>query len=299
MKKRKWYTLYGQIVGQENLRLAFRKVKANGGAPGIDGQTIERFEARLGQNLAELERQLRQKRYRPSPVRRHYTEKPDGSLRPLGIPTVRDRVVQQAVLNVLDKHAVFESKFMDTSYGFRPGRSTRMAMRRIQKHLKEGRDWVVDADLKSYFDTIPHERLMAFVAEEIADGSVLRLIRAWLRAGVMDGGEVTYPKAGTPQGGVISPLLANIYLHYFDVKMADLGYEVIRYADVYAESRKYGGRKLVPLLRKSLAVAGGQCAMPSWGRTSLLSLPSRIDCAPGSVGRPLLRESVSRRLPGR
>lgn len=231
MKKRKWYSLYGQVIDRQNLLAAFRKVKANRGAPGVDGETIVQFEANLDQNLDELERQLRQKRYKPAPVKRHYIEKSDGSLRPLGIPRVRDRVVQQAVLNVLEKHAVFEGMFLDMSYGFRPGRNTRQAMRHIKAHLEEGHVWVVDADLKSYFDTIPHERLMAFVAEEIADGSVLRLLRAWLTAGVMDDGKTTYPKAGTPQGGVISPLLANVYLHYFDVKMTGYGYRVVRYAD--------------------------------------------------------------------
>ena len=208
MKKRKWYSLYGQVIERRNLLDAFRKVKANRGAPGVDGETIARFEAQLDRNLDELERLLRQKRYKPSPVLRHYIEKPDGSLRPLGIPTVRDRVVQQALLNVLDRHGVFESKFLDVSYGFRPGRSTRMAMRHVKAHLEEGYTWVVDVDLKSYFDTIPHERLMEFVAEEISDGSVLGLIRAWLTAGVMDEGKITYPERGTPQGGVISPLLA-------------------------------------------------------------------------------------------
>lgn len=231
MKKRKWYSLYGQVIERRNLLDAFRKVKANRGAPGVDGETIARFEAQLDCNLDELERLLRQKRYKPSPVLRHYIEKPDGSLRPLGIPTVRDRVVQQALLNVLDRHGVFESKFLDVSYGFRPGRSTRMAMRRVKAHLEEGYTWVVDVDLKSYFDTIPHERLMEFVAEEISDGSVLGLIRAWLTAGVMDEGKITYPERGTPQGGVISPLLANIYLHYFDVKMTQHGYRIVRYAD--------------------------------------------------------------------
>lgn len=231
MKKRTWYSLYGQVMERRNLIEAFRKVKANGGAPGVDGVTIAQFRAQLEQNIAELERLLRQKRYQPSPVLRHYIEKPDGSLRPLGIPTVRDRVVQQALLNVLDRHAVFENKFLDVSYGFRPGRNAIMAMRRIKAHLEEGYTWVVDADLRSYFDTIPHERLMDFVAEEISDGSVLRLIRAWLTAGVMDEGKTTYPKTGTPQGGVISPLLANIYLHYFDVKMTGYGYRLVRYAD--------------------------------------------------------------------
>lgn len=231
MKKRKWYSLYGQVMERPNLVNAFQKVKANGGAAGVDGETIRQFGAQLDQRLGEIERQLREKRYTPSPVQRHYIEKADGSLRPLGIPTVRDRVVQQALVNVLDRHAVFESKFLDMSYGFRPGRSARMAMRRIKAHLEEGYTWVVDADLKSYFDTIPHERLMAFVAEEISDGSVLGLIRAWLTAGVMDEGHIAYPEAGTPQGGVISPVLANVYLHYFDVKMTGYGYRVVRYAD--------------------------------------------------------------------
>jgi group II intron reverse transcriptase/maturase len=172
---------------------------------------------------------LKADRYAPQAILRVWIPKPDGRKRPLGIPTVADRVVQQAVLNILGP--IFERKFVDASHGFRPGRSTHTALRQIWKQIKGGRTWIVDADIKSYFDTIPHERLVDFVAEEVADGRVLTLVRQFLAAKVLEGVELKDVELGTPQGGVISPLLANIYLHYFDAKMAVEGRVVVRYAD--------------------------------------------------------------------
>jgi len=227
MPKKKHHSLYGQIL--QRLDTAFAKVKANRGAAGVDRESIVEFEANLEANLAQLKRDLKEKTYVPQPVRRVYIPKANGGQRPLGIPTVRDRVVQQALRLVLEP--VFEPLFCDSSYGFRPGRSAHQALDRVSGHLREGYKWVVDCDLKAYFDTIPQEALIDRVAEEVADGTVLRLIRSFLRAGVMSEGQFQRTIAGTPQGGVISPLLANIYLHSFDQLMEDRGLRMTRYAD--------------------------------------------------------------------
>lgn len=228
-KGRKVHSLIDKVYSRKNLELAWEKVKANKGAGGIDGVSIERFEANKDRYLDELHRALKEDRYRPTPVRRVWIPKPDGKRRPLGIPTIKDRVVQQALLNRLGP--IFEKKFLPTSFGFRPGRNTHDALRRVWKKFREGYLWVVDADIKGYFDTISHERLIDFVAEEISDGRVLHLIRMFLKSGVMEGGKKLPTPSGTPQGGVISPLLANIYLHWYDLRMREKGYEATRYAD--------------------------------------------------------------------
>ncbi|MBI5133708.1 MAG: group II intron reverse transcriptase/maturase [Thaumarchaeota archaeon] len=229
MKKRKWYSLIDKIWSLSNLEDAFSKVKENRGAGGIDGVSITQFEAQKQQNLLEIQRLLRSKQYKVIPVRRVEIPKPDGNYRPLGIPTVRDRVVQQATLNKLDP--IFETKFLDCSYGFRKGRNAHQAVVKVEQYRDEGCEWVVEADIDSFFDSVDHELLIDQVAEEISDGSVLRLIRSWLEAGAFKGIELIETNIGTPQGGVISPLLANIYLHPFDVQMTALGFKLVRYAD--------------------------------------------------------------------
>lgn len=229
MPKRKWYSLIDKVWRMDNLLVAAERVLANKGAGGVDGQTCEAFKANLKVELEKLHDELRTKTYRPQPVRRVFIPKANGGQRGLGVPAVRDRVVQQALRQVIEP--IFEEKFLPCSYGFREGFSAHMALDAISAALEEGRVWAVDADLKSYFDTIPHDRLIDRVAEEIADSSILRLIRAFLESGIMEGGTFTESETGTPQGGVISPLLANIYLHAFDVRMTERGHALIRFAD--------------------------------------------------------------------
>jgi len=229
LKKRKWYSLYDKVYAQSNLERAWEKVRSNKGAGGVDRQTIASFERKKEQELRELHRLLREKRYRPHALRRVYIPKANGEQRPLGIPTIRDRVVQQALLNILEP--IFEPLFHDHSYGFRPQRDTHQAIAHVRKAVSEGKEWIVDVDIRKYFDTVNHDLLLDAVNEEISDGSVLRLLRMFLESGVMENGVRMATEEGTPQGGVISPLLANIYLNRFDWEMAKAGYDVVRYAD--------------------------------------------------------------------
>jgi RNA-directed DNA polymerase len=214
-----------------NLGSAFQKVWANGGSAGADKQTVAHFARQAESELTRLHEQLRDGTYRPQPVRRAWIPKPGSKeKRPLGIPAVRDRIVQAALRHVLEP--IFETEFAGNSYGFRPGRGAKDALRRVDTLLKAGHDWVVDADLKSYFDTIPHEGLMALIKERVADGRVLALVERFLRAGVLERAKGWQPtERGTPQGGVISPLLANLYLDPFDHQMERAGWELVRYAD--------------------------------------------------------------------
>jgi len=229
VKGGKWFSLMDKAIRPETLMAAWQKVAGNGGAAGVDRQSIDRFAARSTAYLSELAQALKERRYEPHPVRRVDIPKGDGKTRPLGIPTVKDRVVQTALKFVLEP--VFEAQFRTGSYGFRPGRGCKDALREVDGLLKEGYTFVVDADLQSYFDTIPRDRLMQRVEEQISDGAVLELIDKFLRQDVMQDGKRWTPTGGTPQGAVISPLLANVYLHPLDVLMEERGYRMVRYAD--------------------------------------------------------------------
>ena len=225
-----WFSLIDKVYSPRNLRAAFAKVKANRGGPGVDHQTIEMFESHLEENLQHLSGHLRDGRYRPQAIRRVWIPKPDGKEpRPLGIPTVRDRVAQAALRQLLEP--IFERDFAEHSYGFRPNRSCKDALRRVNGLLQAGYTWVVDADLKSYFDSIPHASLMARLRVKVADGRVLALIEAYLKQQVMETAGAWTPERGSPQGAVISPLLSNIYLDPLDHAMAEAGIEMVRYAD--------------------------------------------------------------------
>ena len=230
VKGGRWYSLIDKVYAPRTLQAAFARVKANGGAPGTDHVTIERFEADLDANFDRLHRALRDGTYRPQAIRRVWVPKPGRrERRPLGIPTVRDRVVQTALRMALEP--IFERDFAEHSYGFRPKRGAKDALRRVDRLLKAGYAWVVDADLRRYFDTIPRDRLMERVRAKVSDGRVLALLEAYLGQDVLDGAASWTPDAGTPQGAVISPLLSNIYLDPLDHQMAEQGYEMVRYAD--------------------------------------------------------------------
>jgi RNA-directed DNA polymerase len=229
VKGGKWYSLIDKVYALDTLRAAWAKVQANQGAAGVDGQSVERFAAKAEEYLSELVTALREGDYRPQAVKRVEIPKGDGRTRPLGIPTVKDRIVQQAVRLVIEP--IFERAFCDGSYGFRPERGCHDALREVDRLLKAGYTHVVDADLQSYFDTIPHERLMTRVEQRVSDGRVLDLIRSWLTADILHDLERWTPVGGTPQGAVISPLLANIYLDPLDRLLAEHGYPMVRYAD--------------------------------------------------------------------
>jgi RNA-directed DNA polymerase len=229
VKGGKWFSLIDKVSAPATLALAWTKVRSRGGAAGVDGQSLERFAARSQEYLSELSRSVRTGEYRPRPVRRVEIPKGDGGRRPLGIPAVKDRIVQTATKLVIEP--IFEVTFLETSYGFRPGRGCHDALREVDGLIKQGFTHVVDADLAGYFDSIPHERLMERVQARISDGRVLDLLRGWLKADILAGLEQWTPTKGTPQGAVISPLLANIYLHPLDELMAAHGYRMVRYAD--------------------------------------------------------------------
>jgi RNA-directed DNA polymerase len=247
VKGGQWFSLIDKVYPERNLGAAYQRVAANQGAAGVDHVTIPMFADHRMDNLHRLSAELREGRYVPQPVRRHWIAKLGSKeLRPLGIPTVRDRVVQTALRNVLEP--IFERDFAEHSYGFRPGRGCKDALRRVDALLKAGYTHVVDADLKSYFDTIPHDRLMERIRQKVSDGRVLSLLEAFLKQGVLDGLEQWTPEQGSPQGAVISPLLSNIYLDPLDHLMAEQGFAMVRYADdfvVLCRSREEAERALV------------------------------------------------------
>lgn len=250
VKGGRWYSLMDKVWAPATLDVAWAKVRANKGAAGVDGVSLERFQARSEDYLAELAAALRAGSYRPHAVKRVEIPKGDGRSRPLGIPAVKDRIVQTAVKLVIEP--IFEAAFRPESYGFRPGRGCHDALGEVDRLIKAGHVFVVDADLAGYFDSIPHERLMERVEQRISDGRVLGLIRGWLAQDVMRGMERWTPTAGTPQGAVISPLLANIYLDPLDALMAAHGHRMVRYADdfvVLCRSREAAEAALAEIRR--------------------------------------------------
>ena len=247
----KWFSLIDKVYARDNLEASFAQVKRNRGSAGVDRVSVGGFSVHLESNLESLSQSLREGRYRPQAIRRVWIPKPGSEeKRPLGIPTVRDRVVQGALKNVLEP--IFERDFAEHSYGFRPGRGAKDALRRVRGLLESGATWVVDADLRSYYDTIPHEALMSRVSEKVSDGCVLALIRSFLEQKILEGAQPFSPEEGTPQGAVLSPLLSNVYLDPLDHGMAQQGFEMVRYADdfvVVCRSEQEAHRALAEVQR--------------------------------------------------
>jgi RNA-directed DNA polymerase len=262
------------ICRRENLQAALKRVMSNKGGPGVDGMTVQQLPEHLRQHWSELREQLLAGRYRPQPVRRVKIPKPSGGMRKLGIPTVVDRFIQQAVLQVLQP--VWDQTFSDHSYGFRPGRSAHQAVAAAQGHLAAGHTWVVDLDLAKFFDRVNHDRLMARVAGRVSDKRLLKLLRGFLSAGVMEGGLVEATREGTPQGGPLSPLLSNLVLDELDRELERRGHRFVRYADdcnIYVRSER-----------------AGQRVMASVGRFITWKLRLKVNEAKSAVGRPWERK---------
>jgi len=240
---KKWYSLIDKIYRKENLRLAYKQVKRNNGAPGIDGETVSDFAEKLELNIEFLHQKLKTNTYKPSPVRRVEIEKPDGGVRLLGVPTTKDRVVQQAIVNIIEP--IYDVTFHPSSYGYRPERSPQQAVAKAERFMNRyGLTEVVDMDLSKCFDTLDHEIIMKVIAERISDGKVLGLIKEFLKSGVMQNNEFVKTEVGSPQGGVISPLISNIYLNQFDQKMMAKGIRIVRFADdilIFAKDKKTAG----------------------------------------------------------
>jgi len=260
VKGGKWFSLIDKVYSLENLQASFEKVSSNGGSAGVDHEGIKEYEKHLESNLERLSEQLRAGTYCPQAIRRVWIPKPGSrEQRPLGIPTVRDRVVQTALRNVVEP--IFEREFADNSYGFRPGRGCKDALREVDRLLKSGHGWVVDADLRGYFDSIPKAKLKQRVTERIADGRVLSLLEQFLQQEVLEEMKQWTPESGTPQGAVISPLLANVYLNPLDWKMRQEGLGMIRYADDF-----------VILCRDQAQAEGALRLVQEWVKENGLSL---------------------------
>ncbi len=266
--------LMEEVCGRENLRKALKRVKKNKGSPGVDGMTVAELPGYLEEHWPEIREELLGGTYRPQPVRRVEIGKPGGGVRKLGIPTVLDRVVQQAVMQILQER--FDPTFSEHSYGFRPKRSAHQAVTRAQEYIAAGYRWVVDIDLEKFFDRVNHDMLMGRIAERVEDKRVLRLIRAFLNAGVMAGGLVSPTTEGTPQGGPLSPLLSNIVLDDLDRELERRGHRFVRYADdcnIYVRSERAGRR-----------------VMEGIGRFIEKKLKLRVNEAKSAVARPWARK---------
>lgn len=242
--------LFEEIHALSRLELAFAKVRANGGSPGPDGQSIEDFGENLSDNLAELSAELKSKRYQPAPVRRVSIPKPSGGERHLGIPNVRDRIVHYSIALALEPW--FEPYFSESSYGFRPGRSQRGAIEAAQKHVAKGKEWIVDLDLEKFFDTVNHDRVLQLIRQKVKDPRLLKLIALILRSGIEIDGRVEKSNLGLPQGSPLSPLLSNIVLHQLDLELEKRGLDFVRYADdanIFVGSQKAAERILASVTR--------------------------------------------------
>ena len=237
--------MWERIISRDNLMAALKRVQSNGGAPGVDGMTVEELPDHLRVHWPSIREKLEAGRYEPSPVKRVEIPKPGKGMRQLGIPTVQDRLIQQAIHQVLSPQ--FEPTFSEHSYGFRPGRSAHEAVKAAQGHVEAGYKWVVDIDMERFFDTVNHDRLMARMKAVVKDKRVLRLVNAYLKAGVMVNGVVVEMREGTPQGGPLSPLLSNIVLTELDRKLEERGHRFVRYADdcnIYVRSERAARRVL-------------------------------------------------------
>ena len=265
------------ITSPENMKKALKRVMKNKGAPGVDGMTTAELPSWLNQHWSRMKGELLVGAYKPQPVRRVGIPKPDGGHRYLGIPTVVDRLIQQAILEVLTP--IFDPHFSDSSYGFRPGRSAHQAVAKAQSYIEEGKRWVVDLDIERFFDNVNHDALMARVARKVDDKVLLKLIRAYLKAGVMEGGPLSPPEMGTPQGGPLSPLLSNIYLDDLDRELKKRGHSFVRYADdcnIYVASERAGKRVMGGIARflqkrLKLRVNGEKSAVDRASRRDFLS----------------------------
>lgn len=221
--------LIEMILSEENLKEAIRRVKSNKGVPGVDKMTVYEIDTYFEENMEDIRQSVLDKKYKPQPVKRVYIPKPNGKKRPLGIPTVRDRVIQQAIAQVLSN--IYDDKFSDNSYGFRPNRSAHHAITKTLEYLNEGYEWVIDLDIEAYFDTVNHDKLISILRENVNDSTTLHLIRKFLQAGIMEDGFIKSSTLGMPQGGPLSPILSNIYLDKFDKELEGRGLHFVRYAD--------------------------------------------------------------------